>query len=109
MATDGAVPVHTPILRDNAFYDYYQISGGNEDDEAEPGSDGGELKGHWDGLHSPFGFFWSIQQNTGYSDHYLLWEVSLVNLRMKLADAVRYRKGDAVRVVEDFNEVEFKL
>lgn len=108
LAADGALSKNQTILRSNPFYDYYQISRGNEDDEAQSGSDDGELKGHWTGLHSPFGFFWSLQQNTGYTDHYLLWEVSLANLRTKLADALKYNKGERVKEVEDFNEIEFK-
>lgn len=108
MAIMGALHICKTVLRNQAFYEYYQISNSDEDDEAESGPGEGELKGQWDGLHSPFGFFWSLQQNTGYTDHYLLWDVSLANLRTKLADAIRYRKGEKVQVIEDFDEIEFK-
>lgn len=51
---------------------------------------------------------WSIQEKTGWTDDQILWEHSLVNLRMKLADAVRYSSKEEVKVIDDFDEFELK-
>ena len=35
-----------------------------------------------------------LQKETGWTDDYLLWEVSWMSLQLKLADAPRYESGD---------------
>jgi hypothetical protein len=97
------------IQRIGFFYEYYQIIGGDEDDETESGSDeDGSLKGRWDGLHSPFGFIWSIQEKTGWTDEQILWNYSLANLRAKLADAPHYTTKPEIKEIDDFDKFEFK-
>lgn len=49
----------------------------------------------------------SIQQQTGWTDDYILWGISHANLRMKAADALRY-KDNKVKDIDDWNEVTFK-
>ena len=73
------------------FYTYYQISGTDESDEAasEPKKEG-ELKSHWEGSHSPFGFIWQIASATGWSVEYILKGVNYQTLIMMLSDAPRY-------------------
>ena len=76
---------------DSVFYEYYQLLRDDESDEdaAEPGEDG-ELKSHWEGSHSPFGFIWSVASQTGWSVDYIMEGVSYQTLIMMLADAPRY-------------------
>ena len=73
------------------FYTYYQISRTDESDEAEtePKKEG-ELKSHWEGSHSPFGFIWQIASATGWSVEYILKGVNYQTLIMMLSDAPRY-------------------
>ena len=73
------------------FYTYYQISRTDESDEAasEPTKEG-ELKSHWEGSHSPFGFIWQIASATGWSVEYILKGVNYQTLIMMLSDAPRY-------------------
>ena len=73
------------------FYTYYQISRDDESDEAEtePTKEG-ELKSHWEGSHSPFGFIWQIASATGWSVEYILKGVNYQTLIMMLSDAPRY-------------------
>lgn len=73
------------------FYTYYQISRIDESDEAEtePTKEG-ELKSHWEGSHSPFGFIWQIASATGWSVEYILKGVNYQTLIMMLSDAPRY-------------------
>ena len=73
------------------FYTYYQISRTDESDEAasEPTKEG-ELKSHWEGSHSPFGFIWQIASTTGWSVEYILKGVNYQTLIMMLSDAPRY-------------------
>lgn len=73
------------------FYTYYQISRDDESDEAEtePTKEG-ELKSHWEGSHSPFGFIWQIASATGWSVDYILNGVNFQTLIMMLSDAPRY-------------------
>ena len=73
------------------FYTYYQISRDDESDEAEtePRKEG-ELKGRWEGSHSPFGFVWQIASATGWSVDYILNGVNFQTLIMMLSDAPRY-------------------
>jgi hypothetical protein len=73
------------------FYTYYQISRDDESNEAEtePTKEG-ELKSHWEGSHSPFGFIWQIASATGWSVEYILKGVNYQTLIMMLSDAPRY-------------------
>ena len=50
----------------------------------------GELKSHWEGSHSPFGFIWQIASATGWSVEYILHGVNYQTLIMMIADAPRY-------------------
>ena len=76
------------------FYAYYQISRDSESDEAEtePQKEG-ELKSHWEGSHSPFGFVWQIASATGWSVEYILHGVNYQTLIMMISDAPRYIDG----------------
>jgi len=51
---------------------------------------------------------YAVQKETGWTDEYLLWKISLANLRMKLADSMRYidekEKSD---VIDDFDDITF--
>lgn len=38
----------------------------------------------------------------------MLWGVSLCNIRMKLADGIKYKKGSRPVYVENWDEIEFK-
>ena len=80
-ATDG----HRP------FYEYYQIRGTDESDEAEtePRKEG-ELRTEYEGSHSPFGFVWQIASETGWSVDYILNGVNYQTLIMMLSDAPHY-------------------
>lgn len=42
-----------------------------------------------------------LQKETGWSDEYILWGTSWVNLQMKLADAAHYHYGERRRTVVD--------
>lgn len=44
-------------------------------------------------MHSPFGLIWLLQKETGWTDDYILWGTSYVNLQMKLSDAPHYHYG----------------
>lgn len=57
--------------------------------ESEPKKKG-ELKGHFESSHSPFGFVWQIAEATGWPVDYILWGVNYQTLLMMLADAPRY-------------------
>ena len=75
------------------FYTYYQISRDDESDEAEnEPKEEGELKTHYEGSHSPFGFVWQIASSTGWSVDYILNGVNYQTLIMMLSDAPRYVK-----------------
>jgi hypothetical protein len=54
----------------------------------------GELKGHFESSHSPFGFIWQIADATGWTVDYILWGVNYQTLLMMLADAPRYIDGE---------------
>ncbi len=43
-----------------------------------------------DGPHSPFGSLWQIASATGWSQHYILWRVDYLTLRLMLLDQPRY-------------------
>lgn len=51
---------------------------------------------------------WSIQENTGWTDHYILWEISLFALRTKLADGLKYTTKKEITEIEDFNQIEIR-
>jgi len=51
---------------------------------------------------------WSVQEKTGWTDHYILWGISLANLRMKLADGLRYTTGEKVIEIENFDDLEIR-
>ena len=73
------------------FYTYYQISRDDQSDETETEpKERGELKSHWEGSHSPFGFVWQIASATGWSVRYILYGVNYQTLIMMLSDAPRY-------------------
>lgn len=50
----------------------------------------------------------SVQEKTGWTDDYLLWEISLANIRMKLADGLRYTTKPKVVEIDDFDKFEFR-
>ena len=76
---------------DRVFYTYYQISRDDQSDETETEpKERGELKSHWEGSHSPFGFVWQIASATGWSVRYILYGVNYQTLIMMLSDAPRY-------------------
>lgn len=50
----------------------------------------------------------SVQEKTGWTDDYLLWGISLANIRMKLADGLKYSKGPKLKEIEDFDKFEFR-
>lgn len=61
----------------------------------------GELKGHFEGSHSPFGFIWQIADATGWTVDYILWGVNYQTLLMMLADAPRYVEASDKSDVSD--------
>lgn len=89
--SDGCDEGVCTVDGDEVFYEYYQISGDDESDEAEtePHKEG-ELKTHWEGSHSPFGFIWQVASATGWSVEYILNKVNWQTLIMMLSDAPRY-------------------
>ena len=96
-----------PTVRHWKFYEYYQISRDDEPDEAEtePRKEG-ELKSHWEGSHSPFGFVWQIASATGWSVDYILNGVNFQTLIMMLNDAPRYIDGKQTKGDEQSPEGE---
>ena len=48
-----------------------------------------------------------LQKQTGWTDNYLLWGVSHLNLKIKAADAMRYKTKE-VKEVENWDDVTFK-
>ena len=84
------------------FYQYYQIGGADESDEAETEPTAkGELRSHYENSHSPFGFLWQIADATGWSIDYILYKVNYQTLIMMLSDAPRYRSGSGRRTHAD--------
>jgi hypothetical protein len=55
-----------------------------------------------EGPHSPFGSLWQIVSATGWSMHYILWEVDYLALRLMLVDQPRYAPSQNKK---DENEV----
>lgn len=47
-----------------------------------------------------------LQKETGWTDDYLLWEVSWMSLQLKLADAPRYESGDSKKTKTIVDEQE---
>jgi hypothetical protein len=56
-------------------------------------------------MNSPWGVMWGVQRETGWTDEYLLWETSWVNIRMKLADAPRYSYSKSARTIDSEDEM----
>jgi hypothetical protein len=55
-------------------------------------------------LHSLWGTLWGLQEKTGWSHDYILWEESWINIQMKLADAPRIstkKRKKAIETEED--------
>lgn len=50
---------------------------------------------------------YAVQKETGWTDEYLLWNVSLVNIRMKLADSMKYINPKKEEEIEDFDDITF--
>ena len=96
-----------PLWEGRKFYEYYQITRSDDDDDADEfGSEiKGELKSHMEGSHSLFGIIWSIQKETGWSHDYVMWGESWFNIQMKLADAPRLEK-EKKKIIEDSEELE---
>ncbi len=93
-ASDRGNPAVCDASWDRPFYAYYQIGGAEEPDEAETEpKEEGELRGHTEGSHSPFGFIWQIASATGWSVDYILNGVNYQTLIMMLSDAPRYVSG----------------
>lgn len=77
-----------------------------------------ELKSHYEGSHSPFGFIWQIANATGWSVRYIMWGVNYQTLLMMLADAPRYvdegaspvpsgRKGEGKEISQKKSVIDF--
>lgn len=81
------------------FYEYYRIAQQDEDDDADEFGSGiaEESKSHMEGSHSLWGIIWSIQKETGWTQQYVLWGESWMNIQMKIADAPRMVSGSKVR------------
>jgi len=76
------------------FFEYYQIGGEDEPHEAEVEPNRkGELRGHVEGSHSPFGIIWEIAKATGWKVHYIMWKINYQTLILMMSDAVRYIEG----------------
>lgn len=97
--------IHKSIADEPAigFYEYYQISfeSDDDDDEQEEFGSGRErgVKGHMEGLHSPWGLIGQIKAERGCTHDYLLWNEAWINILMERADAPRYSKKQKVPVV----------
>jgi hypothetical protein len=50
---------------------------------------------------------WTLQKETGWTDEYILWGTSWLNLRLKLADApyYSYRKSNTVKEAKNEDEL----
>lgn len=94
------------------FYEYYQIGGNGEPDEAEEEpKDERELTSDYEGSHSPFGFVWQIASETGWSVDYILNGVNYQTLIMMLSDAPHYvskkngRRNDERSAEEEASDI----
>jgi hypothetical protein len=55
-------------------------------------------------MHSPWGIFFQIIKETGWSLHYVLWKISRTNLMLMMADRsqARYgKKDDTDQAIEE--------
>lgn len=96
------------LFRGSGFYEYYQVSQADEDnggEELEP-IEGG-VKGHVEGLHSPFGLIWQVATQTGWPLKKIL-DTNYQCLVMMAADAPRYVMGDKKNYVEIKSEDELQ-
>ena len=48
------------------------------------------VKGTYGRPHSPFGLIWQIASATGWTPHYIMWNISYPMLLLMAADAPRY-------------------
>ena len=91
------------LRRRSGFYEYYQIGAEDEDDDTDSGSE--DPKGVIQtGMHSPWGIFFQIIKETGWSLHYVLWKISRTNLMLMMADRsqARYgKKDDTDQAIEE--------
>lgn len=85
------------LRRYTGFYDYYQIGKEHEVDRSKSGSkDEGELIAT--GMNSPFGVLFQIVKETGWTMHYILWQVSWANIMLMLADRPSFgKKGEVIQ------------
>lgn len=69
------------------FYDYYQINRNHQLDGAksEPKKGKKELKDY--GPHSLFGIVWHIATETGWSNHYIMWQLPFDTIMRMMHDA----------------------
>ena len=94
----GAALFHGTAF-DSGFYAYYRLGRGGEPADARREPRGKtdkakarnreELTTHYEPSHSLFGIIWQIASATGWSVHYILWEVNYQTLAMMMADAPR--------------------
>ena len=74
------------------FYKYYQIGTSDEANNTEDGStDAGELIQV--GINSPWGIFFEIIKETGWSWHDVLWNVNRANLMLMMSDRSRFKEN----------------
>ena len=106
-ADAGADGVCCHLQQCRGFLEYYQVNRRHEDDEAEePEPRGtGELTSRALGLNSPWGTIWSIQEKTGWTHRYVLWEESWLNIQMKLMDAPRVVTAKRKKAIENDDDL----
>lgn len=86
------------------FYQFYQL-GQEDDNDGEDESDGEkESGGGLESSHSLFGVLWSLQKETGFTHHYLLWGEPWCLLMLKIADAPKYKTKKQKDKVDTTNE-----
>lgn len=52
------------------------------------------------GMHSPWGIIQQIVKETGWTWHYVLWQVSWVNIMLMMADRPGFRRlGDEINPI----------
>ncbi len=103
----GTYHVAVRLRAAGGFYEYYQITQEDDDDESEDyGSENEkELKSSYESSHSLFGIIWTIQKETGWTHSYILWGESWFNIQMKLADAPRVISNKRAREIKDNDEL----